>query len=195
MYNKIIDFEKEIAEFTGAPYVIVTDCCTHALEMCFLYDQVKNCEFTAYTYLSVPMTMHKLGIKYHLIDQKWVGEYRFYQTRIWDSARRLEPNMYRAGQMQCLSFGVGKPVDNNRGGAILLDDPIAADAIRKMRFDGRDLTIIPWIDQKEFNLGFHYKLNPDECIRGLDKLREYVNNGDYTPKNVEYPDCRQITIK
>jgi len=30
MFDKIKKFEEELAEFTGAPYAIMTDCCTHA---------------------------------------------------------------------------------------------------------------------------------------------------------------------
>jgi hypothetical protein len=52
----------------------------------------------------------------------WLGEYRFKETPVWDSARMLQPGMYRAGQYQCLSFGPGKPLDNTRGGAVLLDN-------------------------------------------------------------------------
>ena len=132
---------------------------------------------------------------YQLIDQEWIGEYPFIGTRIWDSARRLEPGMHRIGYMECVSFGMGKPVDNNRGGAILLDNHYTYEAIKKMRYDGRDLSISPWIDQKEFNIGYHYKLNPEECMRALDKLNEYIDKGDYAPKKVSYPDCRKITIK
>ena len=64
MFDKILQFERALAEFTGAPYAIMTDCCTHAIEMCLRYDQVKHCKMQPYTYLSIPMTMHKLGIEY-----------------------------------------------------------------------------------------------------------------------------------
>ena len=60
MFDKILQFEKALAEFTGAPYAIMTDCCTHAIELCFRYDRVKTCVFTPYTYLSIPMLMLKL---------------------------------------------------------------------------------------------------------------------------------------
>jgi dTDP-4-amino-4,6-dideoxygalactose transaminase len=194
MFEKILEFENALAEFTGAPYVITTDCCTHAIELCLIYDNVRYCEFSAYTYLSIPMTMHKLNIYYKLKDVTWVGEYHFYNTRIWDSARRLEPNMYRKGEFQCLSFGHGKPLGIGRGGAILLDDKNAYDTIIKMRYDGRDLSITPWIEQQEFKLGYHYKLNPEECIQGLSALKNYIKENAYTPKHVEYPDCRRIKI-
>ena len=58
-FDDIKRFELALAEFTGAPYVVMTDCCTHAIELCLRYDKIKQCTFTPYTYLSIPMTMHK----------------------------------------------------------------------------------------------------------------------------------------
>jgi len=194
MFNKIFEFEKALAEFTGAPYAISTDCCTHAIELCFRYKKIKECKFPARTYLSIPMLMRKLDIRYEFIDYYWVGEYRFIGTQIWDSARRLEPDMYRSGDLQCLSFGHGKPLDNTRGGAILLDDEAAYDALCKMRYDGRDLSIAPWVAQQVFHVGFHYKLNPEECETAIKKLKQYEQKKDFTPIKVEYPDCREIRI-
>ena len=194
MFDKILEFEKSLADFVGAPYAISTDCCTHAIELCLRYEKIKYCEFTAFTYLSIPMTMHKLSINYRMTNNRWVGEYSFENTRIWDSARRLEPNMYRSGQMQCLSFGYSKPLDNGRGGAILLDDKTAYDTIIRMRYDGRDLNISPWSEQSEFKIGYHYKLNPEECISALEKLHRYKEKGLFNPVYAEYPDCRRIKI-
>lgn len=193
MFTKIFEFENALANFTGAPYAIMTDCCTHAIELCLRYDKIKDCAFTPYTYLSVPMTMCKLGIKYHYLNenrQSWIGEYRFFHTRIWDSARLLTQGMYRPGHMQCLSFGHTKPLEIGRGGAILLDDPVAYKELLAMRYDGRDLTIVPWQDQKEFKVGYHYKPTIEEAVCGL-KLLPTV---DQKPKFVAYPDCRQISI-
>jgi dTDP-4-amino-4,6-dideoxygalactose transaminase len=195
MFDKIFEFEKELSDFTGAPYVVTTDCCTHAIELCLRYRKVKRTGFTAFTYLSVPMTLHKLGIEYNLVPEKWAGEYRFYGTDIWDSARRLEPNMYREGMMQCLSFGHTKPLEIGRGGAILLDNYEDYKKLSMLRYDGRDLSISPWVNQKSFSLGFHYKLNPEECVIGIKKLQEYKNKKDFDIKFVEYPDCREIEIK
>jgi len=196
MFDKIFEFEKKLAEFTGAPYAIMTDCCTHAIEMCLRYDKVKALKMTPYTYLSIPMLMHKLGIHYVYHDepeQKWVGEYEFYYTRVWDSARRLEKDMYRAGTMQCLSFGHTKPLHIGRGGAILLDDKKAYEAIIRMRYDGRDLNITPWQDQKEFQIGYHYKPTPEEALQGL-ALLEGLKEFPVRPQPVAYPDLRNINI-
>lgn len=191
MFEKIIEFETALAKFTGAPRAIMTDCCTHAIELCLRYDRVQECQFTAYTYLSIPMLMHKLNIGYQFLNHEWVGEYHFVNTRIWDSARRLQKNMYRSGSMQCLSFGHDKPLPIGRGGAILLDDETAYQALIRMRYDGRDLTISPWIDQQEFKVGYHYRPTVEEAVRGLNLLNEYTNQ---LPKAKSYPDCRKIKI-
>lgn len=194
MFEKILEFEKALAKFTGAPYAVMTDCCTHAIELCLRYDNIKECSFTPYTYLSIPMLMHKLGIKYQYLDhewQRWVGEYPFVETRIWDSARRLEQDMYRHGQIQCVSFGHDKPLPIGRGGAILLDDRTAYQAILRMRYDGRDLTVKPWPAQQQFWVGYHYRPTVEEAERGLELLNQYTSQ---PPREVIYPDCRQISI-
>lgn len=195
-FEKILKFEQALAEFAGAPYAIMTDGCTHAIELCLRYDQVKECQLTPYTYLSIPMTMHKLGIKYRYLDhawQRWVGEYPIVGTRIWDSARRLEQDMYRPDTLTCLSFGHGKPLHIGRGGAILLDDEEAYRTILQQRYDGRDLTVSPWETQKTFRVGYHYKPTIEEAEQGL-ALLEGVKEQKPEPKEVLYPDLRQITI-
>ena len=196
MFDKILQFERTLAEFTGAPYAIMTDCCTHAIELCMRYDQVKEVVMTPYTYLSIPMIMHKLDIKYTYSDhewQRWVGEYPFGLTRIWDSARRLEKDMYRNGTMQCLSFGHGKPLHIGRGGAILLDDVVAYDTMLAQRYDGRDLTVLPWQTQQIFRVGYHYKPTIEEAQQGLAML-EGIKTNRPVPVHVDYPDLRKITI-
>jgi len=193
MFDKILKFEHALAEFTGAPYVIMTDCCTHAIELCLRHDRVRSCSFTAFTYLSIAMTMHKLGIKYSLENEDWTGEYHIYDTRIWDSARRLEKNMYRPGAMQCLSFGHGKPLHIGRGGAILLDDPAAYKTMIRQRYDGRDLDITPWQTQHTFQVGYHYKPTPEEAVQGLELLKG-IKETNPDPVHVVYPDLRNITI-
>ena len=137
--------------------------------------------------------MHKLNITYKLIPDYWTGEYKFNYTNIWDSARRLEENMYRPGMMQCLSFGWDKPLPIGRGGAILLDDSLAYEALIRMRYDGRNLNIKPWADQKEFYVGFHYKPTPEEAVKGLELL-DKIKVDKPTPKKVQYHDLRQIKI-
>jgi dTDP-4-amino-4,6-dideoxygalactose transaminase len=190
-FDAIAKFERALGELTGAPYVVMTDCCTHALELCLRYEKPTNCSFTAYTYLSVPMTMRKLNIEYRLIPEEWIGEYQLHGTRIWDSARKLQLGMYRPGQMQCLSFGYSKPLDIGRGGAILLDDRQAYNTLIQQRSDGRDLKISPWETQKVFEVGYHYRPTIEEAVKAL----ELLPTVDQEPKYVKYPDLREIIIK
>ena len=92
-FDTLFKFEKALAEYTGAPYAVVTDGCTHALELCFRLDRITYTEFTAFTYLSILQLMNKLNVSYELKTEYWnsAGEYQFAKTNIWDSARLLKP--------------------------------------------------------------------------------------------------------
>jgi hypothetical protein len=186
-FQALFDFESALAEYTGAPYVVLTDGCTHALELCFRHAGTQHTRFSAHTYLSVPMLMYHLGIRFEMTNEQWTGEYQFAGTNIWDSARRLERNMYRPGQMQCLSFGWTKPLQLGKAGAILLDDYEAYKKFSRQRSDGRDLHI-PWEKETDLILGWHYCPTLELCVKGLELLPTIA------PKAQPgiYPDCRKI---
>jgi dTDP-4-amino-4,6-dideoxygalactose transaminase len=186
-FKTLFDFERALAEYTGAPYVVLTDGCTHALELCFRHAKIEHTRFTAYTYLSVPMLMYHLGIRFEMTSEPWTGEYQFKDTNIWDSARRLEPGMYRPGQMQCLSFGWTKPLQLGKAGAILLDDAEAYRKFSRQRSDGRDLNI-PWETETDLILGYHYCPTLELCARGLELLPTITPQS----QTAVYPDCRKI---
>lgn len=191
-FEAISDFERAVAKYTGAPYCVATDSCTHALELSFrTLNHWQEVGLPARTYLSVPMTLHKLHIRYALLNINWHGEYNIINTRIWDSARKLEKGMYMDGQVQCLSFGRTKPLEIGRGGAILLDNEEQYNKLKRMAYDGRDLSISPWEDQVEFHVGYHYRMLPEEAIIGLNKLECDDINHD---QDHVYPDLRKITI-
>ena len=190
MFDSLFRFERELAEYTGAPYVVVTDGCTHAIELAMRWYQVGQCEFTARTYISVPQCLANLGIEYTLTDEAWQGEYQFHGTNIWDSARRLEPRMYRTGQVQCLSFGHSKPMTIGKCGAILLDDKLAYSQLSRMRSDGRDLKIAPWQAQSTFGPGWHYCPTLEDCERGSRLLPTIQPQS----QQAVYPDLRQINF-
>lgn len=188
-------FEKRLSEFTGAPYVVTTDCCTHAIELCFRLLQIKSCRFSTYTYISVPMTMKMLGVVYELSATPWKDEYQFLGTPVWDSARCLKPGMFRQRQYQCLSFGHDKPLANVRGGAILLDNEEHYKQLKMMSYDGRDLSHSNWIDQKEYHQGFHYMMRHEECLSATRLLEDYISAGKFEHEYKPYPDLRDIEIK
>ena len=140
------------------------------------------------------MTMHKLNIRYQYdIEVEWEYEYRIGLTNIWDSARGLGKDMFRAGQIQCLSFGHSKRLEIGHGGAILTSNKDDAEQLRHMAYDGRDLRITPWQEQKVFHVGYHYKPSIEDCEKGLYML---ANNKLKTKESqqVKYPDLTEIQI-
>jgi dTDP-4-amino-4,6-dideoxygalactose transaminase len=189
-FDTLFKFEKALAEYTGAPYAVVTDGCTHALELCFRLDRITYTEFTAFTYLSIPQLMNKLNVSYELKTEYWnsAGEYQFAKTNIWDSARLLKPAMYRSGMKQCLSFGHSKPLELGKAGAILLDSEWQYRELSKMRSDGRDLRIAPWQDQLTFGEGYHYCPTLETCQLGIINLP----NVNTEIQKHEYPDLRKF---
>lgn len=190
-FEDLFVFEQDLSRYTGAPYVVLTDGCTHALELSLRYYGIKSVGFTAFTYVSVVQTMLNLGIDFRLTDERWSGEYPLHGTNIWDSARRLEPRMYRSGQVQCLSFGHSKPLAVGKCGAILLDDVQAYHQLSQMRSDGRDLRVTPWQDQPVLTAGWHYCPTLETVAVARERLRTVVPQC----QTVTYPDCRKISIK
>ena len=195
-YMSIIEFEEALSKYTNAPYVVATDGCTHAIELAMRYYNIKKCSFTPFTYLSVVQTMQQLDIDYELIAEHWKGEYQFHGTNIWDSARMLTPDMYRKNQVQCLSFGIGKPMSLGKVGAILLDDKEAYIELSKMRSDGRDLKKYPipgpieWFAQKIFKNGYHYCPSIEDCEKGAKLIQNYKGS----VQDFKYYDCRQTLV-
>ena len=189
-YNIYKDFERELSSYTGAPYVVLTDCCTHALELCFRHKKVKHTMCPQFTYLSVPMMLYKIDVGFDWSDEPWYHEYEL-SDGIWDSARAFDENMYRTGQMQCLSFGNSKRLDLKRGGAILLDNEQDYIALKRMSYDGRDLDITPWHLQPSFSLGFHYRMDLETAKEGIEKLSNRQLNSKKS-QSVNYPDCGKL---
>ena len=194
MTTSVEIFESKLAEFTGAPYVVTTDCCTHAIELCLRLLEIKTCRFSAHTYISIPMTMKLLDIDYKLSITPWKDEYQFLGTPVWDSARCLKPGMYRPKQYQCLSFGHSKPLDNVRGGAILLDNKAHYKQLKMMSYDGRDLSHQNWIDQKVYRQGFHYMMRHEECASATLLLEKYISANKFEHDYKPYPDIRELEI-
>jgi dTDP-4-amino-4,6-dideoxygalactose transaminase len=194
-FDAILEFEQAVAKYTGAPYCVTTDCCSHAIEIAFrLTEHESVISFPAHTYLSVPMTLRKLGIQFEMTDRAWRGEYEFVGSCIWDCARRFEPGMYRSGTVQCISFGRTKPLQIERGGCLLTDSRELYESASRMRMDGRDIfQYAPWIEQQNFELGFHYYMRPEECVRGLNLLnqRQFTEQLD---SFYNYPDCKLANI-
>jgi hypothetical protein len=148
------EFERLLCEYTGAPYAIVVDNCCSALFLCLRwwmryckndYDLDQNyIRIPKHTYIGVPYAIRAAYLIPQPLEQDvetgfLKGEYPLCDTGIWDSALRFTSDMYRSGQMQCLSFtGPYKHLKLGKGGAILLDNKEAYDWIMRASFSGRN---------------------------------------------------------
>jgi dTDP-4-amino-4,6-dideoxygalactose transaminase len=189
MFDKVTEFENAIAEFYGAPYAIATDCCTHAIELCLRLTNPSNVACPKNTYLSVPMTLEKLGISWKFIDVQWQDYYYLTNTNIIDAAVYWQEGGFQKGYFNCLSFQFKKHLNLGRGGMILTDNYEDAIQLKKMSYDGR-IPNIPWMDQDVDTLGYHYYMTPETAQLGLDKLEQAKNT---VPRNWTYKDYPDIS--
>ena len=189
-YQSLFDFEQALAEFTGAPFVVATDCCTHALKVVMeKEDPDALYKIPHRTYISVPMMMTNLGNYIEFDDTPWHGEYQIGPSNVWDSALTCEPGMYKGdGAIQCLSFGPGKPLELFHGGAILLDDGDLAHQLAMRCRDGRDVRTVPWENQRRWALGYHYPMRLETAEAGLEKLETFTG----ATLTKRYPDLREV---
>ena len=169
-FDVVRQFESDLCHYTDAPFCITTTSCTTALLLACCYHQVTEVEIPRYTYVGVPQSILNAGGKVKFRDENWTGIYQLSPYPIWDSARFLSGEMYRSmpGQMVCLSFHWGKTLGVQQGGAILLDDPTAYRALKKLRFDGRTEGIAPKEDK--FSRGFHAYMSPEVAAQGVLRL-------------------------
>lgn len=186
-------FEKAIAEFYNAPYAVATDCCTHAIELCLRYNQADSVTCPSQTYLSVPFTFEKLGLKWKFTDLPWQDYYYIGNTNIVDAAVYWKKDGYIPFTKMCLSFQFKKHLNLGRGGAILLDNLHDYQELKKMTHDGR----VPdqlWKDQAISSIGYHYYMPYDTAVQGLEKLPVAAATPARTWTSDEYPDISKLPV-
>ncbi len=199
MKNTIHEFETALAEFTGAKGVIVTDSCTHAVELGLRYSTPKMyATIPAQCHFTVPMTLRNLGIEYMFTESKWKNEFRIEGSIVYNSGEYLAKDMFQTEnpnqrKIVCVSFADGAPLDIGGGGAILTNSKEAYDWLKRAANDGRDADIKFWQDQKDFSSGFHYSMRESDAAIGLEKLANNdIAECDFGYGN--YPDLRDILI-
>ena len=196
-------FENRLKEYTGAPYVVLTDRCTNAIFLSLWYKQkyekqyeksTLNIEITPYTYMSVPMTIKNFFGSVSFNNNKWNKWYCVFDNII-DSAVYFDEDMYISGSIMCLSFHQKKRLNIGKGGAILLDDKKAYEVLKKLCYDGRT-RYLNSVDEvhsdSDIICGFHMNMSPDEASKGILLLNQIHN----TPKKFgtwkDYPDLRKL---
>jgi len=177
-------FEDKIAAFAGAPYCVVVDCCTHAIELSCRYE-IEKAKLSAWnavtipenTYISVYQTLKRIFYSVKTEFQAWQGVYKIGGTRIVDGAVRWRSNMYEGG-LHCLSFQLKKPIPIGRGGAILCSTREEYEWLKLASYDGRDLNT-PYDSKDHVKMqGYHYYMTPEDAARGIMLMDAITFEGD-----------------
>lgn len=194
-FGVVDEFERRVAEFSGAKFGVAVDCCTSAIFLCLKYMQSRGAPLTdlvtcpARTYVSVPMAVLHAGFTLRLEDFPWVGVYQLKPFAIYDGAKRFRRGMYKGG-LHCLSFHTKKILNIGRGGMILTDDEHAVRWLKRARYDGRE--------ERHYGLGeittlgWHVYMMPAQAAHGLtllDALRD-----DSPDQTEDYPDLRSMPV-
>jgi len=193
MFEIITEFEKKIAEFYNSPYAVVTDCCTHAIELCLRYEGYNNIIIPTHTYISVPFTFEKLNLKWKFEYQEWKDFYYVGNTNIIDAAVYWKRNGYIENTYMCLSFQYKKHLSLGRGGAILLQNKEDYDILKKMSYDGRSPNQ-PWMEQDIDTIGYHYYMTPETAQIGTVKLKNVKNIPSKNWTHINYPDLSKMPV-
>tara|TARA_Y100000592_G_C5445196_1_gene305625 strand:- start:1027 stop:1617 length:591 start_codon:yes stop_codon:yes gene_type:complete len=194
MSFKVVEkFEKEIAEFFGAPYAVAVDCCTHGIELCLRYKEVEKMIVPVHTYISVPLLSKKLNIELEWKEEEWQDFYYIGDTNIIDAAVLWKKNSYINDTFMCVSFQFRKHLSLGRGGAILCDNIEDYKTLKMMSYDGR-IPDIPWADQNISTMGYHYYMTPEVARQGLEKLPNAIKTKPKTWSLKDWPDLRKMEI-
>jgi dTDP-4-amino-4,6-dideoxygalactose transaminase len=196
-----VEFEKSIADYTGAPYVVCVDNESNALYMALRYEDIRGKEITipSHTYPSLPCEIIEAGGKviFEPSPEFLTGEYQLKPTRVWDSALRFTSNMFRPNTFQCLSFtGQWKHLKTVKGGAILTDDYKAYLWFKRFRFSGR--RECSYLNDNFDFIGKNYYMPHILAAIGLQMITGFYNL-DGTKKEMQdlsmrYPDLSQFKI-
>jgi dTDP-4-amino-4,6-dideoxygalactose transaminase len=193
MFEYVEEFEKEISKFYNSPYAVATDCCTHALELCLRYEGYDNITIPTHTYISVPFTLEKLNLKWKFESQQWEDFYYLGNTNIIDAAVYWKQNGYIQNTYMCLSFQHKKHLNLGRGGAILLQNKSDYDVLKKMSYDGRDLSR-PWAEQNIDTIGYHYYMTPEVAKIGIELLNERKKIPSKKWTCEDYPNLKEMSV-
>jgi dTDP-4-amino-4,6-dideoxygalactose transaminase len=193
-FETVNKFENEVSKFFGAKYGIAVDSCTHGIELCLRYFNVKKINTPKRTYISVPFLSNKMGIGLEWRDEEWVDYYTVdEENKIIDAAVLWKENSYVPNSFMCLSFQFQKHLSLGRGGMILTDNEEVAKELKKLSYDGR-LPNIPWREQDIEVYGYHYYMTPETAQLGLDKLPKAIQDEPRQWVVTDWPDLTQMSV-
>lgn len=191
----VIDwFEKELCDYTGAPFACAVDSCTNALFLSLLwwkhfgdFQPDKVC-IPRFTYPGVLHSIKNVGYRIDFVNSRtWQEDGLFYLNPfpIIDSARSIYRGCYHPHTIQCLSFHAAKQLPSG-GGAILTDKEEVYNWIQQVKNDGR----VPgsYGGNDIIRQGWHMGMTPPDAARGLWMLSRYPDKPAPLPYEPNYPD-------
>jgi dTDP-4-amino-4,6-dideoxygalactose transaminase len=207
VYDITNEFEKRLADYTGAPYVITVDNQSNGLFLALYYEHYVNKSLTSdeitipsRTYPSVPCEIIHAGLKVNFkpVKGKTIkGAYQLEGSNVWDAALSFTHNMYKPETHMCISFtGPYKHFKLSKGGAILTDSHDAYLWFRRARYSGR--RECSYHDDYFDMLGWNFYMMPELAARGLLLMNQFYNM-DGTPKHnndleLPYPDLSKFEV-
>jgi len=207
VYDITNEFEKRLAEYTGAPYVVTVDNQSNGLFLALYYEHYVNKSLTtdkitipSRTYPSVPCEIIHAGLKVNFkpVKNKTLkGAYQLEGSNVWDSALRFTSEMYIPETHMCISFtGPYKHFKLSKGGAILTDSYEAYLWFKRARYSGR--RECSYHDDHFDMLGWNFYMMPELAARGVLLMGQFYNV-DGTPKHnndleLPYPDLSKFEI-
>ncbi len=201
IYKITEDFEKELGDYTGAPYVVTVDNASNAIFLALMYEKIKGQEITipSRTYPSVPCEIIHAGgkVKFKNVEGTTIkGAYQLEPTKVWDSALRFTANMYIKNRHMCLSFtGPYKHFKLSKGGAILTDDHSAYLWFKRARYSGR--RECSYHDDNFDMIGWNFYMMPELSTRGLLLMKQFYKGEDKRVNEdleMAYPDLSKFKI-
>lgn len=189
-FAKVAEFERRMAEYTGATYAVAVDSCTSAIFLCCKLLQADLVLMPARTYISVPAAVIHSGGRVEFEDVAWSGAYQLKPYPIYDSALRLTKGGYGGGFV-CLSFQAKKHLPIGKGGMILLDDAPAARWLTRMRSNGRNFAV-PYSEDSIEELGWNMHMMPEQAERGIGLISRLKH--DAPDIEQPYPDLREMPV-
>jgi dTDP-4-amino-4,6-dideoxygalactose transaminase len=207
VYDITNEFERKLAEYTGAKYAIALDNQSNALFLSLYYENHVKKSITSdtikipsRTYPSVPCEIIHAGLKVQFKPVKGKtlkGSYNLEGSNVWDAALSFTSNMYKSNTHMCISFtGPYKHFKLSKGGAILTDDHDAYLWFRRARYSGR--RECSYHDDNFDMIGWNFYMMPELAARGVLLMGQFYNT-DGTPKHNEdlelpYPDLSKFEI-
>jgi dTDP-4-amino-4,6-dideoxygalactose transaminase len=207
IYDITNEFEKRLAEYTGARYAVTLDNQSNALFLSLYYEKnitksIKSntINIPSRTYPSVPCEIIHAGLKvgFKPVEGKTLkGAYLLEGSNVYDSALRFTTDMYIPNSHMCVSFtGPYKHFKLSKGGAILTDNHDAYLWFKRARYSGR--RECSYHDDNLDMLGWNFYMMPELAARGFLLMGQFYDL-EGKPKHNEdlelpYPDLSKFPI-